>query len=236
MPGTSVLLITASRATAEQMRRCLNRLGAETTVVTTAIQAIEMSGRLRPGLALLDFSLPGLTPFRLFVLRESLDGRLILFVAGPGPGRFDFYLLFSGEAHPDWPAMQAITQSLGVLLQAGPPSGAPPPPPDVLRLGDLVVDPVGYRVTLDGRLVDLTPSEFMVLWTLAAEPGRVLRRDELRDSLRRNGLSTDVHGRRVIDVHVTRLRQKLGQHWIETVRGVGYRLYSHNLYETRSIP
>lgn len=230
VPGQSVLLITASRTTLEQMRRCLNRLGADTTMATTAVQAVEIAGRLRPGLALLDFALPGLTPFRLSLLRDGLDGRLILVVAGLGPGRFDFYPLFSGETHPDWPAMLAMLQSLGTLLRDGPPAGAAAgsmPLSDVLRLDGLVLDPMGYRVTLNGRPVDLTPSEFMVLWTLAAEPGRVLRRDELRDSLRRNGLSTHVHGRRVIDVHVTRLRQKLGQHWIETVRGVGYRLYSH---------
>ena len=93
----------------------------------------------------------------------------------------------------------------------------------ITRLGPLALDIDTYRVTASGRPLDLTYKEFELLRFLASNPGRVYT----RPALLREVWGYDFYGgTRTVDVHVRRLRAKLGpehEHLIETVRGVGYR-------------
>jgi DNA-binding response OmpR family regulator len=92
-----------------------------------------------------------------------------------------------------------------------------------VRLGPMTIDVDTYRVSVAGRALDLTFKEFEVLRFLASRPGRVFT----RPALLREVWGYDFYGgTRTVDVHVRRLRSKLGpehEHLIETVRGVGYR-------------
>ena len=92
-----------------------------------------------------------------------------------------------------------------------------------IRLGPIALDVETYRVTATGRPLDLTFKEFELLRYLASHPGRVFT----RPSLLREVWGYDFYGgTRTVDVHVRRLRAKLGpehEHLIETVRSVGYR-------------
>jgi DNA-binding response OmpR family regulator len=96
---------------------------------------------------------------------------------------------------------------------------------DILRSADITLDRAGRSVTVAGRLVDLTPSEFDLLDTLMAAPGRVFSRMELLDRLQ----GTAYEGyERTIDVHIRNLRTKIepdpsDPRYIETVYGAGYR-------------
>ena len=94
---------------------------------------------------------------------------------------------------------------------------------DTIRLGPLALDESSFQVTLSGRALDLTFKEFELLRYLASRPGRVFT----RPALLREVWGYDFYGgTRTVDVHVRRLRSKLGpahEHLIETVRGVGYR-------------
>jgi two-component system, OmpR family, alkaline phosphatase synthesis response regulator PhoP len=89
--------------------------------------------------------------------------------------------------------------------------------------GTLVIDPERHVVTIEGKPVELTLTEFGLLHYLASRPGFVRTRDQIIAAV--HGKST-VLSSRTVDVHVTALRRKLGDlsHVIETVRGVGYRL------------
>ncbi len=92
-----------------------------------------------------------------------------------------------------------------------------------VRLGPLVLDVDTYQVAVGGRALDLTFKEFELLRFLASRPGRVFT----RPALLREVWGYDFYGgTRTVDVHVRRLRSKLGpehEHLIETIRGVGYR-------------
>ena len=94
----------------------------------------------------------------------------------------------------------------------------------VLKVGDLTVNPENYQVYMQGRPLDLTYKEFELLKFLAQRPGRVCD----RDLLLREVWGYDYYGgTRTVDVHVRRLRAKLGpehEALIETIRNVGYRL------------
>jgi DNA-binding response OmpR family regulator len=95
---------------------------------------------------------------------------------------------------------------------------------NLVRVGPLALDPGSYRVTLSGRALDLTYKEFELLRYLAQRAGRVCT----RPTLLREVWGFDFYGgTRTVDVHVRRLRAKLGpehEHLVETVRGVGYRM------------
>ena len=93
----------------------------------------------------------------------------------------------------------------------------------LINIGPLRIDHARHQVSIDERAVDLTLAEFRILQTLARRPGRVLTRNQLLDlALGQDHFVLD----RTIDVHVSALRRKLGDagQWVETVRGVGYRL------------
>jgi two-component system, OmpR family, response regulator RegX3 len=95
-------------------------------------------------------------------------------------------------------------------------------PEPVQRLGGLEIDRRTRRVRVDGEEVALTPKEFDLLATLAEDPGAVVGR---QDILERAWDSHWYGPTKTLDVHVAALRRKLGRpEWIETVRGVGFRL------------
>lgn len=95
-----------------------------------------------------------------------------------------------------------------------------------LAHGGLVVDPETYEARIDGMRLELSALEFQLLMALMRRPGRVFTRDQLADAV---WGQAEVGAGRVVDVHIGRLRRKLGEaaespRFIETVRGVGYRL------------
>jgi DNA-binding response OmpR family regulator len=98
------------------------------------------------------------------------------------------------------------------------------PATEAVKVGGLVVDPASRRVVLDGKEIPLTGYEFALLLALARRAGRVLAREQLMELAK--GSAEDAFDRSV-DVHVSRLRQKLGDdpkrpRLIKTVRGAGY--------------
>lgn len=99
-------------------------------------------------------------------------------------------------------------------------------PAETIRVGDLALDITGRRVTLDGEVVELTPSEFHILETMMHQPGRVFSRAELIDQSQGDVVYDGFE--RNIDVHIRRLRKKIEPNpkepiYIETVYGFGYR-------------
>lgn len=103
---------------------------------------------------------------------------------------------------------------------------APPPPPPVLHIGPIILDRSTHTVTVYGKPVDLTPTEFSLLETLMRAPGQVFRRADLLEAVQ--GVAFDGY-ERTIDAHIKNLRRKIEPdpgrpQFILTVWGVGYRL------------
>jgi DNA-binding response OmpR family regulator len=91
----------------------------------------------------------------------------------------------------------------------------------VLTFGDVEIDTEGMEVRRSGAPVALTPTEMRLLLEFSSAPGTVLSRDKLLERVWDYGWGGDT---RVVDVHVQRLRTKIGQDRIDTVRGFGYKL------------
>ncbi len=105
---------------------------------------------------------------------------------------------------------------------------APPPSTGRLEVGTIVLDIETHRVTVGGQPVELTATEFKLLRLLMERQGRVQTREHLL--LNVWNYATEIETR-TVDTHVRRLREKLGDeaNWIETIRGVGYRIADKKL-------
>ncbi len=117
--------------------------------------------------------------------------------------------------------MELLSRVRAVLRRTG--SRTAVPADTVLHYRDLTLDPDAHRVTADGRDVSLTLKEFQLLHLLMAHAGSVVRREQLLDEIWGYGYDGET---RTVDVHIGTLRQKLGScgAYIETVRGVGYKI------------
>lgn len=93
-----------------------------------------------------------------------------------------------------------------------------------LSINGLVIDPEKYVVKLDDREISLAKKEFELLYLLASKPGRVFLRNEILSQVWGNEV---IVGDRTIDVHIRKIRQKLGVDCIKTVKGVGYKFEVH---------
>ncbi|MFF2744971.1 response regulator [Kitasatospora sp. NPDC058048] len=120
----------------------------------------------------------------------------------------------------DAPPLPGTPGVPGVPQPAVPPT-APAPTPSVRSFDGLQVDTDSMEVRVDGRLVPLTPTELRLLLEFTAAPGIVLERSTLLERVWDYEWGADT---RVVDVHVQRLRAKIGSGRIETVRGFGYKL------------
>ena len=90
----------------------------------------------------------------------------------------------------------------------------------VIKIGALEIDPVKYEARVDNKPVVLAKKEFELLHLLASKPGRVFLRNEILNQVWGNEV---IVGDRTIDVHIRKVRQKLGVDCISTVKGVGYK-------------
>ncbi|WP_405575191.1 response regulator transcription factor [Winogradskyella sp. Asnod2-B02-A] len=90
----------------------------------------------------------------------------------------------------------------------------------ILEIGDLVIYREEYKITIKGEEITLPRKEFELLSLLATKPGKVFKRDEILDKVWGNEV---VVGGRTIDVHIRKLREKIGDKSFKTVKGVGYK-------------
>ncbi|WP_223032651.1 response regulator transcription factor [Hanstruepera marina] len=90
----------------------------------------------------------------------------------------------------------------------------------ILKIGALVIDRDEYKITLKGEEIILPRKEFELLSLLASKPGKVFKREEILDNVWGNEV---VVGGRTIDVHIRKLREKIGDESFKTVKGVGYK-------------
>jgi DNA-binding response OmpR family regulator len=131
--------------------------------------------------------------------------------------RFAWHEVAEDVVYPGAPEAELRLRLAMLRRRHGSGDGSP------IRLGPLALDTETYRVTAAGRSLDLTFKEFELLRFLSSRPGRVCT----RPALLREVWGYDFYGgTRTVDVHIRRLRSKLGpehEHLIETVRGVGYR-------------
>ena len=210
-----MLIVEDDASIAAQLVRGLTRGGYQVDHVLTGQDALAWGN---PDVVLLDLELPDLDGVQVCrKLRERTDAAIIVITAhGEEPDRV-MALDAGADDYLVKPFGLAELQArIRAVLRRLRPGG------EVVRHGPLVVDVRTHRVTVAGTEVLLTPKEFDILECLAADPGRVVTRQEILET------AWDAHWygpTKVLDVHVASLRRKLGiPGLIETVYGRGFRL------------
>jgi DNA-binding response OmpR family regulator len=178
--------------------------GIETVILDVGlpdISGLDVAKRLRRGGRELSIL--------MLTARDTVNDR----VAGLDAGADDY--LVKPFAYEE---LSARLRALGRRAEPGPRRVDP-----VLAAGPIALDERSHRVTVGGRLVDLSPREFSLLECFLRHPGQSLSRDQLLDQAWPFSVAVTPNA---VDAYVHYLRTKLGEagRWIETVRGVGYRL------------
>ncbi|MEV0038045.1 two-component system response regulator CseB [Streptomyces sp. NPDC050804] len=233
MAGTHVLFVEDDDVIREATQLALERVGFVVTAMPDGLSGLEAFRAERPQIALLDVMVPGLDGVSLCrrirdestvpVIMLSARADSIDVVLGLEAGADDYVTKpFDGAVLVA--RIRAVLRRFG---HAGGPAAGEGNAQDgpavcgVLTFGDVEIDTEGMEVRRAGEPVALTPTEMRLLLEFSAAPGTVLSRDRLLERVWDYGWGGDT---RVVDVHVQRLRTKIGQDRIDTVRGFGYKL------------
>jgi DNA-binding response OmpR family regulator len=223
---TTVLVVDDDHKLIQLVRMYLEREGFAVLVAFDGAQALEMFQRHRPGFVILDLLLPkvdGITVCRQ--IRKTSNVPILMLTAkieevdklvGLSVGADDYV------TKPFSPR-ELVARVRAILRRAAPSM------PAAARLvqRNLAMDLDRHEVFLDGRELRLTPIEYKLLQALMEFPGRVFTRDQLLAHV--YAFDEAVVVDRTVDVHIGKLREKLGDdpvrpQYIQTVRGVGYKL------------
>ncbi|MFD7917185.1 MULTISPECIES: two-component system response regulator CseB [unclassified Streptomyces] len=235
MAETHVLFVEDDDVIREATTLALERDGFVVTAMPDGLSGLESFRANRPDIALLDVMVPGMDGVSLCrrirdestvpVIMLSARADSIDVVLGLEAGADDYVTKpFDGSV--------LVARIRAVLRRFDHSGGAQngggnaadngsDPERGVLSFGDLEVDTEGMEVRRAGAAVALTPTEMRLLLEFSSAPGTVLSRDRLLERVWDYDWGGDT---RVVDVHVQRLRTKIGQDRIETVRGFGYKL------------
>ncbi|MEU2246803.1 two-component system response regulator CseB [Streptomyces sp. NPDC019224] len=234
MAETHVLFVEDDDVIREATQLALERDGFAVTAVPDGLRGLEAFRADRPDIALLDVMVPGLDGVSLCrrirdestvpVIMLSARADSIDVVLGLEAGADDYVTKpFDGAVLVA--RIRAVLRRFGHASGGAAGGGRPEPAAGggggVLVFGELEVDTEGMEVRRGGAQVGLTPTEMRLLLEFSSAPGTVLSRDKLLERVWDYGWGGDT---RVVDVHVQRLRTKIGQDRIETVRGFGYKL------------
>jgi len=231
MAGSTVLVVDDEPRIVEFLTENLRDDDFTVLTAATGADAIELLGRARPDLVLLDVVLPDMSGYEICRTVRGGDG-----INDPWDPDLPIIMLSAKAEHVDrvrglvrgaddyvtkpfhYPELLA---RIGAILARVSRSRDR----EVIRHGDLSVNTLSREVTVGGIKVDLSAKEYQLLTTLASEPGRVFTKEELLETVwgfRSQGRT------RTLDSHASRLRQKLRVHsasgWLANEWGVGYRL------------
>ena len=203
----------------------LAKAGYRVSTASSGPDALAIARRERPALIVLDLMLPGMSGFAvLAALRADEATRhiavLMLTARKEEPDRIQGLSLGADDYLTKPFSPQEMVLRVGAILRR---VAAPSSTADVITIDDIVIDRAANSVTVRGQLVELTATEYKLLLTLAERRGRTQGRSQLLEKVWE--AAPDIQTR-TVDMHVLRLRSKLGKSGdiIETVRGFGYRL------------
>ena len=204
----------------------LVKAGYRVSTAATGPDAVAQAKADRPAILVLDLMLPGMSGFEVLEqLRADEATRdvavLLLTARKDEPDRIRGLSLGADDYLTKPFSPQELVLRVGAILRRI--QQGRQQPGDQLRVGPILLDRAEHRVSVDGVDVELTPTEYRLLLTLAERRGRVQARAHLLETVWE--AAPDIQTR-TVDMHVQRLRTKLGAagELIETVRGFGYRL------------
>ena len=224
MSGKKILVVDDEPQITELLKSYLEREGYQVAVAADGEEALAMADAERPDLILLDLMLPKKNGFEVCrdIRAKSRVPIIMLTARDEEPDKIVGLELGADDyiTKPFSPR-EAVARVRAVLRRSEPDS----PEGKIIRTGNLEIDSLRHEVKKNGKVIELTPTEFKILETLADSPRRVYTRLQLVEEVQ--GYSFEGY-ERTIDAHIKNLRQKIeddpkNPRLIGTVYGVGYR-------------
>lgn len=209
----------------ELLQNFLQEAGYQTAVATDGVEAVSLFSKERFDLILLDIMLPKIDGFTVCeLIRRQSQIPIIMLTALSGEEEQIRGLDLQVDDYITKPfSMPVLVRKIAAVLRRS--GRGPEDRHQMIVYRNLVLDLDSYLAAVDGREYELTQREFEILRELLTHQGRVMTRQNLLDKLWRYDFYGD---ERVVDTHIKNLRKKLGIDFIQTIRGVGYKIEREN--------
>jgi two-component system alkaline phosphatase synthesis response regulator PhoP len=219
--GKKILIADDEPDILEVLQYNLVREGYEVTTAKDGEDALAKAKSTHPDLIILDIMMPkksGVEVCEILRTQPIFHDTLILMLTALNDEGFHIKGLESGaDDYVNKPVSpRVIVSRVGALLRRSNKESTE----KILHRGNLNIDPTKFEVLVDEHPITLAKKEFELLYLLASRPGRVFLRNEILNQVWGNDV---IVGDRTIDVHIRKIRQKLGLDCITTVKGVGYK-------------
>lgn len=222
MSNNKILLVDDEEDILEMIRYNLEKEGFEVEVANNGREAIEKAKKFNPNLVLLDVMMPEMDGIETCLAIKDIDGlknTMIAFLTARGEDYSQIAGFDSGAddyiTKPIKP--RVLVSRIKALLRR---NDTVQTKEDIVNIGDIKIDREKYLIVKAGVEINLPKKEFELLSLLASKPGKVFTRETI---LERVWGGDVIVGDRTIDVHIRKLREKLGDDYIKTVKGIGYR-------------
>ena len=217
-----VLVVDDEEPILELLKYNLEKQGYEVRAASNGQEAVDIAKKFHPDLVLLDIMMPkmdGVEACRTLRANPDLQNTFIVFltaraeeyseIAAFDVGADDYIL------KPIKP--RALMSRISALFRR---DSKKKSPSAQITVGDLIIDRTSYTIKVKGKEINLPKKEFELLFFLAQNPNKVFSRDDLLQNI----WGSDVYVlARTVDVHIRKVREKIGEDYITTVKGVGYK-------------
>ncbi|MFL2642859.1 MAG: response regulator transcription factor [Flavobacteriaceae bacterium] len=198
----------------------LKNAGYNIYTATNGIEAVEQASKIEPHLIILDVMMPemdGIEACELIRKNEKIKNTLITFLSARGE---DYSQIAGFNAGADDYLTKPIKPKILLSKIKSLLRRISIEQDEIIELEDLIIDRSSYKISIRGNELNLPRKEFELLYLLASKPGKVFKREYILESVWGKDV---VVGDRTIDVHIRKLREKIGNTFFKTVKGVGYK-------------
>jgi two-component system alkaline phosphatase synthesis response regulator PhoP len=217
-----VLVVDDEEPILELLKYNLEKNGYEVKTAQDGARAVDIAKRFIPDLVLLDIMMPkmdGVETCRQLRDLPELQKMFVVFLTARSEEYSEVAAFDIGAddyiTKPIKP--RALMSRISALFRR---DSKKTSPANIITIGDLTIDRTSYTISVKGNEINLPKKEFELLYFLAQNPNKVFSREDLLQNI----WGTDVYVlARTVDVHIRKVREKIGEDYITTVKGVGYK-------------
>tara|TARA_Y100000385_G_C13051926_1_gene620173 strand:- start:468 stop:1160 length:693 start_codon:yes stop_codon:yes gene_type:complete len=217
-----ILLVDDEPDILEIVRFNLDKEGYQIEMASNGLEALKVAKKFLPHLIILDIMMPnldGIETCELMRQDDRFQETIVMFLTARGED-YSYVAAFDAGADdyvtkPVKPKV-LVSKVKGLLRRLKKKEAMS----SFLEFETLKIDREAYKVSFEGKDLSMPRKEFELLYLLASKPGKVFKREKIMDDV---WGSEVVVGDRTIDVHIRKLREKIGDHFFKTIKGVGYK-------------
>ena len=221
-PSQKVLVVDDEEPILELLKYNLEKQGYDVKTAIDGFSAVDIAKRFHPDLVLLDIMMPkmdGVETCRQLRGIPELQNTFVVFLTARAEEYSEVAAFDVGAddyiTKPIKP--RALMSRISALFRR---DSKKKITSSQIKIGDLVIDRTSYTIKIKGKEISLPKKEFELLFFLAQNPNKVFSRDDLLQNI----WGSDVYVlARTVDVHIRKVREKIGDDYITTVKGVGYK-------------